>query len=323
MKNLYRRLRLGTSATSAEIRNAIRSCKDAETAQDAEEILLSPERRAAYDRAFRTLHRIAPIREALGLTHAPHWTPHDRTEFPLPRYKQAPTIRRPEETPQTDSGCGAGCFVVIVLAVIAIVIASRCDDSSSRRARSAPPRPPGGITANQAPGTAPTTRPDSTWDPPAPRMDRAALFALNRLAGRGATTEEVDAAAARLRDGAGVTRPTTRVITQSQRGSVPVTVKTSLGSDYFVKFIRGGTTVAQGYIRGGASLTVNLPAGGYDVRYASGATWFGPELDFGPDASYARCDRTLQFQNGYEHTIELIRQINGNLGTRPMPAEDF
>ncbi len=299
MKNLYRRLQLGLSATPAEIRDAIRSCTDAETARDAEEVLLSPERRSAYDRAFRTLHRIAPIREALDLSRTPHWTPHDRTEFPPRRQTVPPISQRPQKTAQGSPGGCLISFVVVVVAVLGLVIFSQFDTSSPRRSRSDAPR----STSSSA--------------------DEASRFARSRLSSLGATPSAIAEATERLRRGATLPRPITGILSQQRRGSVPVTVKTSFGSDYFVKFIRGGTTVAEGYIRGGRSLTVDLPAGGYDVRYASGENWFGPDLDFGPDASYARCDRTLQFQNGYEHTIELIRQVNGNLGTRSMRAEDF
>ena len=102
-----------------------------------------------------------------------------------------------------------------------------------------------------------------------------------------------------------------------------MTIKTSAGDDYYVKFLRFGSTVATGYIHGGRSLTFDLSAGGYEVRYASGKNWYGYELDFGPNAAYAKCDGLMQFEDGYKHTIELIKQINGNLRTSPMSADDF
>lgn len=70
-----------------------------------------------------------------------------------------------------------------------------------------------------------------------------------------------------------------------------------------------------------------VPVGSYEIKYATGQEWFGPILDFGESASYARCDDRFDFtqdDDGYTgYTIELILQTDGNLQTDPIPAEDF
>lgn len=301
MKNLYRRLGLGSSATTKEIRRAIRACRNAETAQDAEAVLLSPGRRKAYDRAFRTLFRIAAVRDALDLQDAANWSQQNRAEFPSVK------IASPPQPSDADSSSfrGVGCLVAIIIAAVALFGSAQLD-SCSRTQSSSETGPPAVTESRRA-----------------PKVDRAKIFAFDRLSPRGATDAEIRAAGDRLRRGLTAPRPGTRVLTQSRRGTVPVTIKTSAGDDYYVKFLRFGSTFATGYIHGGRSLTFDLPAGGYEVRYASGKDWYGYELDFGPDASYAKCDGLMQFEDGYTHTIELIKQINGNLRTSPMSADDF
>jgi hypothetical protein len=55
-----------------------------------------------------------------------------------------------------------------------------------------------------------------------------------------------------------------------------------------------------------------------------GTTWFGEQRLFGPGVSYQQADRTLAFvktPTGYSvHTIQLVRQVNGNLPTSALSA---
>ncbi len=109
----------------------------------------------------------------------------------------------------------------------------------------------------------------------------------------------------------------------------PLTVVTSPGEDYYVKLVYEGTnTAAIGiYVQGGVSNEVSIPLGRYEMRYASGTTWYGLTDLFGPETAYAKTLDVLDFHEedgeykGY--TIELILQENGNLDTEALGPGDF
>lgn len=81
------------------------------------------------------------------------------------------------------------------------------------------------------------------------------------------------------------------------------------------------------FIRGGDTLDINLPQGSYELKYAHGDTWYGTKYLFGDDTSYAKADKTFDFEcysnmcTGY--TVELIRQLNGNLSTTTLDPSQF
>ena len=74
-------------------------------------------------------------------------------------------------------------------------------------------------------------------------------------------------------------------------------------------------------------LEVNLPVGSYTIKYASGQDWYGPEYLFGKDTSYSKADQVFSFQfDGYQYngyTVELIKQVNGNLQTNSIGQDQF
>ncbi len=308
MKNLYRRLGLGSSATTGQIRKAIAACGDEETRLDATAVLLDDSRRQAYDRAYRTIHAVREVRRRLGLLAAPNWSPQLRQEFALTSASTPPTRPPSAGSVANTAQTVIGCLMLFAASIIVmLLIASGLRD---RRPDATGPIHRGAALSQQATDVA-------------PRVDEATMFADRRLGPLGASTEEIQAAASRIRSGASSPRPRSGIMERSRSGSVPVRVETSLGSDYYIKFVRGDSTISTGYIRGGESLTFNVPAGGYDVRYAAGQRWFGPELHYGPDTEYSRCDRLMQFDADYEYTIELILQYDGNLPTSRMSGDAF
>jgi hypothetical protein len=68
------------------------------------------------------------------------------------------------------------------------------------------------------------------------------------------------------------------------------------------------------------------PLGRYEIRYAVVRDWYGPDR-FGPFSSFSKADKVFAFrQDGLRitgFTIELILQVNGNLRTESIDAEDF
>jgi hypothetical protein len=109
----------------------------------------------------------------------------------------------------------------------------------------------------------------------------------------------------------------------------PFTVVTSPGQNYYVKLVYEGTdTAAVGiFVEGGVSNEVLIPLGRYEMRYASGTTWYGLANLFGPQTVYSRALEVLDFHEETDqytgYTIELILQEGGNLSTEGMAAADF
>lgn len=63
------------------------------------------------------------------------------------------------------------------------------------------------------------------------------------------------------------------------------------------------------------------------MRYASGKAWYGTQELFGPETRYYQADEELVFKrepDGYAGvSIELIKQLNGNLSTEEIDAASF
>ncbi|MDF1732969.1 MAG: hypothetical protein P1U49_15805 [Minwuia sp.] len=114
-------------------------------------------------------------------------------------------------------------------------------------------------------------------------------------------------------------------------GNHPFTIITSPGRDYFVKLVDSVTGVDKigVFVSGGRRITVEVPAGQYRMRYASGNTWRGIQHLFGPGSmtSYHASKDVFIFNirgNYYAgYTVELIRQAGGNMQTQAISASSF
>ena len=111
-------------------------------------------------------------------------------------------------------------------------------------------------------------------------------------------------------------------------GFAPLEIRTPFSSDnYFVKIedFYSNEDVVSYFIRAGEILKVKLPTGTYNIKYASGENWYGEDLLFGEGTKYAKADDVFTFTyDGYKYngyTIELIQQVNGNLGTVALDKE--
>jgi tetratricopeptide (TPR) repeat protein len=62
---------------------------------------------------------------------------------------------------------------------------------------------------------------------------------------------------------------------------------TNLSAARYFKIMSGDSLVATLFVNGGGSVEVEVPAGWYTVKQASGADWFGTEDLFGEDGSYS------------------------------------
>lgn len=115
-----------------------------------------------------------------------------------------------------------------------------------------------------------------------------------------------------------------------QNELAPLKVVTPVnGPYYYVKLVnvQTGKPTLILFIRSGETAAVEVPIGRYDFRYAAGEKWYGEEFLFGPQTSYSRADEQLVFRIAGDqvlgHTIELIKQVNGNLRETAIAPSDF
>lgn len=98
-------------------------------------------------------------------------------------------------------------------------------------------------------------------------------------------------------------------------------------NDYVIKLKKAKYSYIEIYVRGGESVTVDVPLGTYNLYYACGSTWYGEDDLFGEDTDYYKMDSTFSFyeDDGYYmgYTLELYLQPNGNLSKKRVNPEDF
>ena len=81
------------------------------------------------------------------------------------------------------------------------------------------------------------------------------------------------------------------------------------------------------FIRAGQAVETGVPVGSYKIKIASGNTWYGESIRFGPNTSYATLDSEFSFSiEGSQllgHELTLTRVVNGNLKQVTLKASDF
>lgn len=109
----------------------------------------------------------------------------------------------------------------------------------------------------------------------------------------------------------------------------PFKIQTSAGANYLVKLVSAYSQqpVMTVFVRGGNTVSTEVPLGTYEVKYASGDKWYGYKYLFGPDTGYSKAESLFTFENtGYQisgYTITLYRVSNGNLRTSTISPSQF
>lgn len=109
----------------------------------------------------------------------------------------------------------------------------------------------------------------------------------------------------------------------------PFKVSAPPGANYVIKLVglQGGTSGPQLFVRGGEVVEAGVPPGTYFVKTASGQTWYGDAVRFGPNTRYAQMEQTVTF--GVEgdrlvgHEIRLAQSRDGNLHKHGISADQF
>jgi hypothetical protein len=105
----------------------------------------------------------------------------------------------------------------------------------------------------------------------------------------------------------------------------PLTIKTSPGSNYFVKLqdVLTERPIISFFIRNGLPLDEDVPTGNFLLKYASGNAWCNDRDLFGPETLTQQADKTFLFARDNHWDLELIKQRNGNLSTHSIPRNKF
>lgn len=101
------------------------------------------------------------------------------------------------------------------------------------------------------------------------------------------------------------------------------------GQRHFVKLVdvKTGKDTVLLYLSNGVTKRTKVPLGTYELRYASGTTWFGEKGLFGPGTQRFKAQTQLAFRVERDgvagHSIRLIKQRDGNLGTKLIDESEF
>ena len=111
--------------------------------------------------------------------------------------------------------------------------------------------------------------------------------------------------------------------------SPPFKINNSPDANTLMKLISiaDGNEVMSIFIRAGQVIEVAVPEGSYQVKIASGQTWYGDSVRFGPKTSYGKLDADFIFSISGDrllgHEVTLTGMRNGNLKQLPLTATDF
>jgi hypothetical protein len=111
-------------------------------------------------------------------------------------------------------------------------------------------------------------------------------------------------------------------------GSLKIRTQTE-NNNYYIKLVNQDTTreMVSAFIRSGSTLSLQLPPGAYELRYAAGLNWYGLEYLFGTSASYGKLPKPIVLAQkprpAAALTVELIPGHHGKLTTDIISEYDF
>ncbi len=140
----------------------------------------------------------------------------------------------------------------------------------------------------------------------------------------------------RLKDGEVMVPPTTtlpangQVFHSSGEPCAPLRIKTpQYGWHFFVKVADpvSNRVVKSFFVRSGHTAETKVPLGRFEIKFATGNTWYGTRCLFGRKTAYNKAQHVFDFYvignrvSGY--TVELISQVGGNLQTEAIDPSEF
>jgi hypothetical protein len=302
MKDLYKSLGVNPTASTDEILSRISECGSPTLANDAKSVLLDEEKRRIYNKNFKILREVGRIRQDLDLLDGPAWKVSDSTDFEPPRHRKR---RRSgyEKTEYSSSSPRSSPDLSWVATIIALairfwpitlfVVIGTCDwleeTSESKKNKDGSSNTP----ATYGPENTPQSyrNPDSNlWELSPPETGGGyTYFEDEELVGG--------------------------FVVRTKSGSHHYWIKLE---DFFTDEKK-----AEFFIRGGDSFGIEVPAGSYRMKMASGRKWFGVKHHFGSMTEYSKADDMFSIEYGDKWTVDLIPQRDGNLEDTPISADEF
>jgi hypothetical protein len=125
--------------------------------------------------------------------------------------------------------------------------------------------------------------------------------------------------------------PETGIIRKNYSGASDyLKIKTRTeNNNYYIKLIHRDTDreALSAFIRSGSTLSVQLPPGVYELKYAAGRNWYGLDCLFGTSASYGKLPQpivlTQKSRPAGSQSIELMPGQHGRLTTEIISEYDF
>ncbi len=313
MRDLYRRLRLSKFAERDEILAAVEATNDVKLEKDAREVLVDPGRRDSYDRMHQALTEIGTLRAHFRMHESRDWRGDLAADFGRDPAGVDLGVRRVRTA---AAGLGSlrmtprpilsrdGPIYELVRALLglifqisapfigmAILVGIFLVIAFVIDLVDPPPESP--QTPSEFERESAPTKPAFNK----PQLAAPSSGHLRNLSGR--------------------------------VGIAPLEISTETGAHYLVRLenIETGLDELDIFVRGGASVAIDVPLGEYRVKYASGETWYGFADLFGPDTAYQQASTSFSFTrdsrgiSGY--TLTLYRVANGNLRSESISPERF
>jgi hypothetical protein len=294
MRDLYSSLGLSPSSIPEAIREAIQANASLAEAAIARQVLLSPERKRVYDRAYVTAARIGKLEGQLGLP-ADEPTLAFRTAAPGAWRELAVYANANRPPPKKNNS-----WILKLLAWVAL---------------------PGGIYLllsflPKSPSTVASSQSTPVTTPKGPRY--------SALPAQPTPTPF---------NQPWVVFPTSgsyKTHTNKALGA-PFKIVSQVGdpNNYYCKLINAqtGITEMEMYVASGFSAEFEVPLGTYRLKFASGTIWYGEKYLFGDSTVCTEAKALFEFKvegNRYVgNTVELYRRPGGNLHTEVIPRSDF
>ena len=330
MKDLYKALGLNPNASTGQILARISEAGSTMLAKDAKAVLLDDQKREIYDKNYKILKEIGRIRQDLSLLGGPSWKIVDSSDFNPPTNR----ARRDSGYTRRDSGY------------------TRRDSGYTRRENSPSTSTRGWFSTILVlaiqfwPITLPLTIVSCNWlgdafNSKSEKVDKSKAPYINSSgdrstsSGNSFTVESLDPTGqlgvvvpkdANLKE---LNLPQTgggHVYFGAERLVGGFSVKTKSGSqNYLIKLEDYFTNAkkAEFFIRGGDTFGIDVPAGTYRIKMASGKKWYGMKHLFGSRTAYSKANDSFPISYGDQWTVELIPQRDGNLKDIPIGADEF
>ena len=125
-----------------------------------------------------------------------------------------------------------------------------------------------------------------------------------------------------------VTKPSTGYIFYNKYGDNPceLDITNNFNNDIYCKFVdKSGTVVKRFYVRSNTTAKIPMPVGTYELRFASGSTWYGESQLFGSYTSYSKDPDAYTFSYGDVWTVTYYTTTNSSGGdsVKKISAADF